>query len=422
MLPPMSRHSEISSSQVVRSVTESLASIDFSGKRVLLIVPDSTRTAPVGLMFKSILLALQGRATAVDVMIALGTHPPMSEEAICKRLDIVPSQRSMTYGSVRFLNHAWDDPDQLVKLGTIPASEIGELSGGRFAIDVDVTINRAALEYDHLLIVGPVYPHEVVGFSGGSKYLFPGISGPELLNFFHWLGAVISTPKIIGRKMTPVRQVIERAAAMVPTPVHAFCLAVQDGRLVNLVFGKPVDAWSRAADWSADLHVIRKQKPFHTVIACAPTMYDEMWVGGKCMYKLEPVVADGGELIIYAPHLTEISRVHGKTIERIGYHVRDYFLAQWDTFKDEPWGILAHSTHVRGIGTYVDGVESPRITVTLATAIPEEVCRRVNLTYRDPNSIDVRSYENREDEGILVVPHAGETLYELEEPPEWARS
>lgn len=415
---------------VLEVVAASLDELGLEGKRVLLIVPDSTRTAPIGQFFKAIAGACgRGasdvpavcRAGALDVMIALGTHPPMSEAAICERLQITAHERATSYAGVRFLNHAWDDPAQLARLGTIPSKEIAELSQGLFSLDVAVTINRAALEYDHLLIVGPVYPHEVVGFSGGSKYLFPGISGPELLHFFHWLGAVISTPKVIGRKDTAVRDVIERAAAMVPTPRQAFCLAVEEGRLRSVAFGSPPEAWSRAADESASLHIIRKPKPFPLVISCAPPMYDEIWVGAKCMYKLEPVVADGGELIIYGPHITELSRTHGALIERIGYHVRDYFLAQWDRFKDEPWGVLAHSTHVRGVGSYVDGVETPRIRVTLATGIPEEACRRVNLGYRDPRSIDPAQNADREEDGILVVPHAGETLYVLENPPDWAR-
>lgn len=138
------------------------------------------------------------------------------------------------------------------------------------------------------------------------------------------------------------------------------------------------------------------------------------------MYKLEPVVADGGELIIYAPHIHEFSQTHDAAIRRIGYHVRDYFLGQWDRFKNEPWGIMAHSTHVRGVGTYENGVEKPRITVTLATGIPEEECLAVNLAYRDPATINPADYANREDEGILMVPSAGEMLYRLKKSPPWA--
>ncbi len=107
-------------------------------------------------------------------------------------------------------------------------------------------------------------------------------------------------------------------------------------------------------------------------------------MGGKCTYKLEPVVADGGELIIYAPHITRISATHGVLIERIGYHVRDYFLAQMGRFTDVPGGVLAHSTHVKGLGTYVNGREQPRANVVLATGIPEATCRKINLGYRDP--------------------------------------
>ena len=149
-------------------------------------------------------------------------------------------------------------------------------------------------------------------------------------------------------------------------------------------------------------------------------MYDELWTGGKCMYKLEPVLADGGELIIYAPHISEICVTHGKVLLEVGYHCRDYFLKQWDRFQRYPWGVLAHSTHVYGIGTYADGVEKPRARVTLATGIPAETCRRINLGFRDPATVRPDEFANREDEGLLLVPKAGEMLFQLAHPPKWA--
>ena len=411
----------LSEEQVREIAAQALAQLDLAGKRVLLIVPDSTRTAPIGLLFRMIHELIGEETKSLDVLIALGTHPPMSEEAIHRRLEITAAERAGKYKWVRLLNHAWNDPAALAYLGTIQAGEIGELSGGLFEMDVDVAINRAVLNYDQLIIVGPVFPHEVVGFSGGNKYLFPGVGGADILNFFHWLGAVITNPKIIGNKWTPVRRVVDRAAALVPVLKFAFCMVVHEGQLAGLYAGTPEAAWSNAADLSDKLHIIYKDRPFHTVLSCAPPMYDEIWVGGKCMYKLEPVVADGGELIIYAPHIREISVTHGALIQRIGYHTRDYFLGQWDRFKHEPWGILAHSTHVRGVGSYANGVEKPRVQVTLATQIPEDVCRAINLGYRDPRSINVADYQDRENEGILYVPKAGEMLYRLKNPPEWAR-
>jgi nickel-dependent lactate racemase len=405
--------------QVRQIVADALAPLALADKKVLLIVPDSTRTAPVGLLFRVIYDLIGAQTKNLDVLIALGTHPPMSESAIQRRLEVSAEERAGKYQRVRVLNHAWNDAAALVTIGTIKAQEIGALSGGLFEMDVNVQINRAVFDYDQIIIVGPVFPHEVVGFSGGNKYLFPGVSGPDILNFFHWLGAVITNPRIIGNKHTPVRAVVDRAAALVSVPKFAFCMVVHEGKLAGLYGGSPESAWSSAADLSAKLHIVCKSKPFRTVLSCAPPMYDEIWVAGKCMYKLEPIVADDGELIIYAPHIHKISLTHGERIRRLGYHTRDYFLKQWPRFKDEPWGILAHSTHVRGIGTFENGIEMARIQVTLATQIPEDVCRAINLGYRDPRSINVADYQDHEDEGILYVPKAGEMLYRLANPPAW---
>src|SRR5437764_2508120 len=118
------------------------------------------------------------------------------------------------------------------------------------------------------------------------------------------------------------------------------------------------------------------------------------------MYKLEPVLADGGELIIYAPHLNEVCVSHGRHIEEIGYHCRDYFLKRWDKFKHVPWGVLAHSTHVRGIGVFENGIEKCRAQVTLASQIPPDQCRQLNLGYRAPETIRIADFARREGEGL----------------------
>ena len=401
-------------------VAKAMPEGDFRDRRVLLIVPDGTRTAPVGTMFKAIHDQIGGTAAALDVMIALGTHQAMSEEAIEQRLEISHNERTGPYASVQFFNHAWDDPGALRNIGTLSTEEISDLSGGLFEMDVPVEVNAKLFDYDQIVIIGPVFPHEVVGFSGGNKYIFPGVGGPQVLNFFHWLGAVITTPKIIGHKWTPVRKVVDRAGSMVKIPTLAFCRVGESNGMSGLFAGPGEEAWSAAADLSAERHIRIEPKPFHTILACAPEMYDELWTAGKCMYKLEPVLADGGELIIYAPHISDVCIAHGETIESVGYHCRDYFLKQWDCFKDKPWGALAHCVHVKGLGTYENGVETPRAEVTLATQISEAKCQQINLGYRDPAGINPADYANREDDGILLVPHAGERLFRLANPPAWA--
>ena len=410
----------LTAEQAADLVARACPAEDYRGRKVLLIVPDATRTAPVDWFFRALHAQIGAAAGAFDVMVALGTHPPMSEAAICARLGISLDERRELYRGVQLLNHEWQNPDALASLGTIPAAEIEQLSGGLFSMDVEVRVNRRLFDYDQIIIVGPVFPHEVVGFSGGNKYLFPGVSGPEVLNFFHWLGAVVTNPMIIGHKHTAVRRVVDRAAAMVTVDKLCFCLVVRGAELAGAFAGSPETAWEEASELSRRLHITYKERPFHTILSCAPAMYDELWVGGKCMYKLEPVLADGGELIIYAPHIKEVSETHGELIEAVGYHCRDYFLKQWDRFKDYPWGTLAHSTHVRGIGTFEDGVEHCRARVTLATGIPRETCERINLGYRDPASIRVEDYADREDEGVLLVPKAGEMLFQLREPAPWA--
>jgi nickel-dependent lactate racemase len=341
----------------------------------------------------------------------------MSPEQIDRLLGANPGEWETTFAGVRVFNHEWANPETFVTLGTIGADEVAEISGGLLRRAVDVRVNRLVTEYDRLLICGPVFPHEVVGFSGGNKYLFPGVSGPEVINLSHWLGALITSYAIIGtRGITPVRRLIDRAASLVPTPKTCAALVVTPGtnELAGLFVDTPETAWAAASELSAQLHVRYVERPFQRVLAVMPAMYDDIWTAAKGMYKLEPVVADGGELVIYAPHITEFSYTHGALLAEVGYHCRDYFVKQWERFEHIAWGVLAHSTHMRGAGEYdAELGERPRIRVTLATGISPERCEAHCVGYVDPATIDVAAWAGREEEGVLVVPKAGEMLYRL---------
>jgi nickel-dependent lactate racemase len=409
--------SELEIQQVLEAAAKELPCY---GKRVLAIIPDATRSCPLPFVLGNLHAAIAPRAKQFDFLIALGTHPAMSEKQIDSLLGVEPGRREAVFPGTKIFNHSWNDPAALRKIGSLTGAQVQEISGGKFAMDVDVTINKLVFDYDVVLIVGPVFPHEVVGFSGGGKYFFPGICGAELLNFFHWLGAVLTIPKIIGTKNTPVRATIEAASDLLKLDKYALCMVVHGESLAGLYFGGVREAWSAAADLSDKVHITYVDKPYDSILSQAPKMYDDLWTGGKCMYKMENVVADGGELIIYAPHITEISYTHGKLIDEIGYHTLEYFLGQWDRFKHYPWGILAHSSHVRGIGSYSDGVEKPRVKVTVATGIPEERAKKVNLGYRNPKDIRVEEWIDKP--GRLYVPKAGEMLYKLKNPPAWQKA
>jgi nickel-dependent lactate racemase len=403
----------LSETEIKNTVQEAITSLSVDGKRVLVIIPDGTRTMPMPLMFSLFDQFLGTRTSRLDFLIALGTHPPMTDQQLSRLVG-----RSVMNGQVgqyHIFNHKWNEPEQFRFIGTIPEHEIDEITGGLLNQDVPVKLNRIIFDYDQLIICGPVFPHEVVGFSGGNKYFFPGIAGPEIINFTHWLGALMTNYKIIGSGYTPVRAVIDKAAAFIDRPVACFCLVVTHAGVAGIYFGSAQEAWQAASALSAKKHIVYVEKPFKRVLSIMPEMYDDLWTAAKGMYKMEPAVDDGGEIVIYAPHITEVSYTHGKQIDQVGYHCRDYFVKQWEKFRDFPGSVLAHSTHVKGMGQYdpKTGIEKPRIQVTLATGIPASRCRTINLGYLDPGTINLKEWENREEEGILIVPRAGEMLYKV---------
>lgn len=385
-----------------------------TNQRVLVLIPDHTRSLPLPFLFRALVETLRD-ARRLDFMVALGTHPAIEEEGLLRLVGISREERAGAFRHVGLLNHAWEDPTALVSMGTLEEDHIRQIAGAcwheSLPKQVEVNINRAAVEYDHIVILGPTFPHEVVGFSGGAKYLFPGISGPEMINATHWLGALSGVVGTIGVRDTPVREMIHAAAKMVTTPITLAALVVEGDGLAGLFVGDHVEAWRAAADLSATRHIRWCERPFQRVLSCAPPMYDELWTAAKAMYKIEPAVALGGEVIIHAPHLDTVSHVHGKFISQVGYHTLPYFLANWEKFRHIPLGVLAHSTHVRGSGVLRDGHELPNVRVTLASRIPRNVCEDLQLGYLDPDSIDPREWRDRESDGILYVPKAGEILF-----------
>jgi len=403
--------------QVMEVLTQGLGG-KFAGQKVLVLIPDHTRSLPLPELFRMVVEVLHD-VRELNVMVALGTHPGYSEEGLNHLVGISAEERATTFRHVGLLNHAWDDPATLASLGMLDQDEIKQLAGPNWhpslPDEVNIRINKAVLEHDHIVIVGPTFPHEVVGFSGGAKYLFPGISGPDMINATHWLGALATVVGTIGVKDTPVRAMVHAAAAHLQTPVTLVALIVQGHDLAGVLIGDPLDTWSAAADISSQRHIHWSERPFKRVLSTCPPMYDELWTAGKCMYKMEPVVEVGGEVVIYAPHLDVVSPVHGKYIYQVGYHVLPYFLNDWERYKDIPLGVLAHSTHVRGSGVMVGGVEQANVKVTLASKISAEDCARLNLGYLDPATINPAEWQGREDEGILYVAKAGEMLYKVRE-------
>ncbi|EPH07040.1 hypothetical protein HMPREF1531_00087 [Propionibacterium sp. oral taxon 192 str. F0372] len=388
--------------------------LDLAGKSVALIIPDDTRSCPMPRILGAVHRAVVPKAASTTAIIALGTHEYMEPAEIAawttgdRDTDVVEA-----YPGMEIINHLWKDPAELVSVGTIPADRIAELSGDRLHKGVEVLINKRVVEADVKIIIGPILPHEVVGISGGNKYFIPGCAAHDLIDMTHWVGALITSAEMIGTTgITPVRAMINEGASLIGGEKYclAFVVKAHSAEIESASFGTPETAWAEQAEVTAQTHIEYLDEPMPNVIAEIPERYHDIWTAAKGFYKTEPGVADGGEVIIYAPHITEVSEAHTEIYE-IGYHCRDYYVKQWEKFSEIPWGVLAHSTHGRGSGVYdaETGEENCRLTLTFATGISPEVCESINVKYRDPASIP----ELMKDPAYVVVPDAGEVLYRL---------
>lgn len=385
-----------------------------SGERVLAIIPDKTRDDNTHELFPiaSDFLTKRGVAS-FDALVAQGTHPPMSA-----------AQKLSKIGRTDFLgslfDHRWDDPDELITLGELSADTVRELTGGLIDNAVPVSINKLLARgiYDTVLVFGATVPHEVAGFAGGAKYFFPGVAGPELTHTTHWLGALAGIENIIGQVETPTRRLIEAAADLIPARIISLNTVVSrnNGELVTyaLFTGDIREAFRRAAEVSRQVHIRYTGRKYKRVIALLDPHYDELWVGGKASYKLGAIIEEGGELIIYAPHLTKLSETHGELIEKYGYapleSVRDMLGVSQEL--RENLCIAAHLAHVAYAGRLDQhGKVVPRYQITMATGLDEETCRRVNLGYLDYRTFDYESM--RSDPDTLIVSDAGRDLYQV---------
>lgn len=396
--------------------------------RVLAIIPDKTRDDNTDLLFPiaTEFLARRGVA-AFDALVAQGTHPPMSE---AQKLAKIGAGIGATSFAGQLFDHRWDKPEELTTLGELSAETVRELTDGLIEHAVSVSINKllAPGVYGVVVVFGATVPHEVAGFAGGAKYFFPGVSGPELTHTTHWLGALAGIENIIGAVETPTRRLIEAAADLIPAHVISLNSVVSrdaNGELVTyaLFAGDFREAFRRAAEVSRQVHIRYTGRKYQTVVALLDPHYDEMWVGGKASYKLGAIIEDGGELIIYAPHLAKISETHGALIEKYGYAplevVRDMLGASAEL--RENLCIAAHLAHVAYAGrTDEHGRVVPRYRITMATGLDEETCRRVNLGYLDHHTLDIAALKSQPD--TLVVKDAGRDLYKAEPSTDYTDS
>src|SRR5204862_2632131 len=388
------------------------------GSRVLAIIPDKTRDDNTDIVFPFAAEMLAARQVAqFDALVAQGTHGPMTDEEKRSKIGVGSNASSPAFGQI--FDHQWNVPEELATIGEISAHEVSRLTRGLLNDAVKVNLNRrlAPDVYDTILIFSATVPHEVAGFAGGAKYLFPGVAGPDLTHATHWLGALASIENVIGRVETPTRHMIEAAADFVSAQIISLnSVMTRDDndrlRTHALFVGDFREAFRHAAEVSRHVHIKYTGRKYKRVVALLDEHYDELWVGGKASYKLGAIIEEGGELIIYAPHLRSISETHGKLIEKYGYAPLDRVreMVALSSELQNNLAVAAHLAHVSYAGSRdVTGRVIPRYQITMASALDQATCQRVNLGFMDYRTFKREDFEN--DRDTLVVERAGRDLY-----------
>jgi len=391
---------ELTEEQLKEIVKKSLKYFS-SVKKVLLIHPDYTRTDFTDKLIPLIYQELKNKGLKqIDSLNAGGTHRAMTEEEIRSKLGL-PSQINFD----NYYNHEYNDPQQLVTVGEIPASFVAEKTQGELSQSIPVVVNKLVTEdYDLIIALSGTLPHEAAGYAGGLKVFFPGISGPEVIDLLHWAAVLIGVPQIIGTIDNPAREVINQGSSyifdQIKTPTISFNMVFEEehqvipkGLYIGTGYNGFIEAYKQASRASSQLHEIYLDEPLKVAVQVIDKSYDEIWTAGKGSYKLQSpgVMAPGGEIIIYAPH---INYFHSRpeidlALRRIGYHCKDYVKKYLELNPEFSKNIAAHVINVRGAGSFNvnSGKEEFYFKVTLATGISKDICESVGLDYRNPDSI-----------------------------------
>lgn len=310
-----------------QAVCESIE--DKSPKKVLILPPDFTRMySGAGILTSMYYKKLTSQGCEVDVMPALGTHVPMTEEE-CRVFfrDVVPYEKLIV--------HNWRH--DVVKIGEVPASFVSEVSEGLVNEKIDVEVNRRIVsgEYDLIISIGQVVPHEVVGMANYSKNIFVGCGGSSMINSSHMLGAFYGMERIMGKDFSPVRRVFDYAEehflADVPLMYVLTCTTNTGDRtnIHGLYIGRTRKNFEMAVDQSQQINLIHMEKPLDRVVVYLdPREFKSTWLGNKSIYRTRMAIADGGELIVLAPAVAKFGEddENDRLIRKYGYCGRENIL------------------------------------------------------------------------------------------------
>ncbi len=346
--------SVISDAELKQYLAESLKGRSL--KKVLLLPPDYTRMYSGAGKITAYYYEMLKDTCEVDVMPALGTHVPMTEEE-CETffLGKIPFDR--------IVEHNWRT--DVVKIGEVPGSFVSEVSDGLVDTPIDVEVNKRIMDpsYDLIISAGQVVPHEVVGMANYSKNIFVGCGGSSMINSSHMLGAFYGMERIMGRDFSPVRRVFDYAQEnfMKKVPLlYVLTVTTNTGDVTNLhglYIGTSRDLFEMAVAHSQEKNLNHMDKPLEKVVVYLdPREFKSTWLGNKAVYRTRMAIADGGELIILAPGVRMFGEdaENDRLIRKYGYVGRERILELVKQNEDlqENQSVAAHLIHGSSDGRF----------------------------------------------------------------------
>jgi nickel-dependent lactate racemase len=381
--------------------------------KVLIIPPDYTRCYSYAGIITQKIYQMIGDKAHVDVMPALGTHMPMSEEEMQKFFgDVIPRDRIIV--------HHWQT--DTIRLGYVPAEVCSEISGGLFPEKIDVEVNHLLFDggYDLILSVGQVVPHEVVGMANYSKNIFVGTGGREMINKSHMLSAICGMEQALGVMNSPARKLYDYAQqhfidGRIPL-VYLQTVTTSENdavKLHGLYIGQSRKPFEHACELAQKLNIVHVERRAAKVVAyLEPTELKTTWVGNKGVYRTRMMIANGGELILLAPGI----RAFGENEEmdamtrKYGYTGTKHIL---DLYRQGAFeGKLMSAAHL------IQGSTDGRFTITYATnpdLMSKEEIEGVGYQWVDYNEISKRYDPKKLKDGWNVLPD-GEEIYYVSTP------
>jgi len=378
-------------------------------KRVLVIPPDFTRFhSKAGELTRFAYEYYGDRLKAV--LPALGTHAPMTESEIQKMFGDIPRHL--------FKVHDWRN--DIVTLGKVPAEFVKKQSEGAVEYEWPAQVNKLLVEgdFDLILSVGQVVPHEVIGMANYNKNVFVGTGGSEGINKSHFLGAAYGMERIMGRAMNPVREVLNYASEHFANhlPIvyaHTVVGLDEDGKMKNRGFfmGDDHECFVKAAALSLKVNFKMLDKPLDKVVVYLdPDEFKSTWLGNKSIYRTRMAIADGGELLVLAPGVKMFGEDEAidKLIRKYGYLTTPEILKLVEENEDL-WNNLSAAAHL------IHGSSEDRFTITYCPGnLTREEVEQVNFKYADLNDMMKRYHPEALKDGFNKV--EGEEIYFISNP------